>query len=156
MAALRVDPRDGFEKGAAIDAPITFDMGPGRIPLGSWDTLGLPHYSGGVVYSTTFSFQDDVDGQALLDLGKVRGSVDVTVNGVPCGTRLWHPYRFDISNAVQRGENRVEIRVFNTLGPHYGHGHPSAHVFENQTQSGIWGPVSIAICREVSLTLNRA
>jgi hypothetical protein len=36
------------------------------------------------------------------------------VNGRRAGS-LWHPpYRIDITTLVHRGENRIEVRVFNT------------------------------------------
>ena len=72
-----------------------------------------------------------------------------------CGVRLWHPYRFDITGAAKPGRNRIEIRVFNTLGPHFGVGHPSAHVFENQTKSGLFGPVSVNALKIVEMKLNK-
>jgi hypothetical protein len=94
-------------------------------------------------------------GGLILDLGRVRGTADVTVNGVACGARIWHPYRFDVAEAARPGKNDVRIRVFNTLGPHFGEGHPCAYVFENQTQSGIWGPVTITARERVELHLSK-
>ena len=38
----------------------------------------------------------------------------VTINGQPAGA-LWHPpYALEISKLLHSGENRIEIRVFNT------------------------------------------
>ena len=163
----RVEDQSGFggvtyrtttlmEAVANIGGAIRFKIGPGLMPLGSWDAMGLPHYSGGVVYTASVTFDEAPQGRVILDLGRVRGSVDVTVNGVPCGTRIWHPYRFDISQAVTTGENRLDIRVFNTLGPHFGDGNPTTFVFENQTCSGIYGPVSVSVCRSVEFQLKKA
>jgi len=155
VAALRVQSVAGYERGAALLRPITFEMGEGRIGLGSWDELGLAHYAGGLVYSKEVTLPA-VDGmRVLLDLGRVRGSADVTVNGVGCGTRLWHPFRFDVTDAAKEGVNRVEIRVLNTLGPHFAVGHPSAHVHENHTKSGIFGPVTLAAVKPVTVALTR-
>ncbi|MBI4580729.1 MAG: hypothetical protein HY718_13565 [Planctomycetes bacterium] len=154
-AALRIECASGDTRGAALWGPIEFEMGAGRIPLGSLDELGLPHYAGGIRYLATVSVPA-AKGRAILDVGRVRGSVDVTVNGRACGTRLWHPYRFDVTQAVRPGDNRIEIRLLNTLGPHFGVGHPSWHVFENQTKSGVYGPISITTIEPVELRLNRA
>jgi len=155
VAALRIAPVAGFEAGAALLEPVTFEVGPGRIPLGSWDVLGLPHYAGGLVYAATVSLPEAPAGPVTLDLGRARGSVDVRVNGVDCGTRLWHPYRFDLAPGAKAGENRIEIRVLNTLGPHFATGHPSAHVYKNHTVSGIFGPVTVDATAPIVITLSK-
>jgi len=155
VAAMRIKSKMGFARGAALLAPITFEMGPGRMPLGSWDELGLPHYAGAVVYSTQVTLPEKASSRFILDLGHVRGTAEVIVNGVACGKRLWHPYRFDITEAAKAGENAVEIRVFNTLGPHFGVGHPSWHVFEGQTKSGLFGPISVNVIKPVEIRLEK-
>lgn len=154
MAALRIASTAGFEEGAAIEAPVTFEMGEGRIPFGSWDELGLPHYSGGLVYAATLDLAVAPDRRVVLDLGRVRGSAEVRVNGRDCGVRIWHPYRFDITDAVRAGKNTIEMRVFNTLGPHFAVGHPSRHVFEGHTKSGIFGPVAVYATQVCTLELS--
>ena len=153
VAALRIVAVLGFEKGAAIESPITFETGPGTIPLGSWDELGLPHYAGGLRYTERVQLHQRDGARVILDLGRVRGTAEVLVNGKPCGTRIWHPYRFDITDAARDGDNEVSIRVLNTLGPHFADGHPSAHVKDNQTQSGIFGPVSVLRIMPATMTL---
>ena len=155
LAALRIESVYGFERGAALLEPITFKVGEGTIPLGSWDELGLPHYAGGLQYTMEFDLPEGAGSYAVLDLGRVRGSAAVTVNGQPGGTRVWHPYRFDISGAVKVGSNRVEVRVFNTLGPHFAAGHPSAHVYEGHTKSGIFGPITVTAREPVVLELKQ-
>jgi len=155
IAALRLESMAGFEQGAALLEPITFTMGEGRIPLGSWDELGLPHYAGAVVYAQDVTLPDTPGATTVLDLGRVRGSADVTVNGHACGTRILHPYRFDITRALRPGVNHLEIRVFNTLGPHFDAGHPSAHVKEGQTKSGIYGPVRIHALEPIRMELTQ-
>lgn len=155
VAVLRIENAPGFERGAALDGPITFQVGPGRVDLGSWDELGLSHYSGGVHYETDVTLEPRAGRRLVLDLGHVRGSADVTVNGVACGVRLWHPYRFDITAAARAGANHIDVRVLNTLGPHFGVGHPSAHVQPNHTKSGLFGPVSVRAVEEVELRLER-
>ncbi len=153
VAALRIVTVLGFEKGAAIEEPITFETGPGTIPLGSWDELGLPHYAGGMRYIVPVQIAEKDGARTILDLGRVRGTAEVVVNGKSCGTRIWHPYRFDITDAVKTGGNEVSVLVLNTLGPHFADGHPSPYVKENQTQSGIFGPVSVLRITPASMTL---
>ena len=155
VAALRIEALPGFERGAALLAPVTFDVGEGSLACGSWDEAGLPHYSGGIAYSVVFDLAElpKEGGRVVLDLGRVRGSADVTVNGKPCGARAWHPYRFDIAAAAQAGANRVVIRVFNTLGPHFADGHPGGHVYDNHTKSGLFGPVRVQPLEPVTIPL---
>jgi hypothetical protein len=157
VAALRIETTPGFERGGALLAPVTFDVGEGTLACGSWDESGLPHYSGGIAYSTTFDLAQvpAEGGRVVLDLGHVRGSADVTVNGKPCGARAWHPYRFDVAGAAQAGANRVVIRVFNTLGPHFGEGHPGGHVYDNHTKSGIFGPVCAQVLNPVTIPMTQ-
>lgn len=155
VAALRIASIAGYAEGAAILAPITFAMGPGQIGLGSWDELGLPHYCGGVLYSKEVHLTPAPGKKTYLDLGRVRGTAEVAVNGAPCGVRIWHPYLFDISNAVKEGPNHIEIRVFNTLGPHFATGHPSQHVYENHTKSGLLGPVTVSTGAVVEMELTK-
>ena len=38
----------------------------------------------------------------------------VTINGQPAGA-LWHPpYRLDVTSLLKPGDNKIEIRVYNT------------------------------------------
>jgi alpha-L-rhamnosidase len=155
IAALRIESIVGFEEGAALLEPITFKTSNGMIPYGSWDQLGLPHYSGGMAYAKNIEIAKHPSTRYILDLGRVRGAAEVLVNGKPCGIRAWHPFRFDLTDAARQGANSVEIHVFNTLGPHFAVGHPSKHVFENHTVSGIFGPVALHGLREVELRLDK-
>lgn len=55
-------------------------------------------------------------GRKVLDLGTVYETAGVYVNGRSAGVRLASPYRFDLSDLLQEGENHVAIEVTNTLG----------------------------------------
>ena len=155
-AALRIQSVPGYEAGAAILAPITFDVGEGVIPLGSWDELGLPHYSGGLVYETQVYADSMGASRWTLDLGHVRGVVALEINGEPVGVRLWHPYSWDVTDALIAGDNTVTLKVYNTLGPFFDVGHPSRHVFKGQTKSGIFGPITLTRQSEYRTRLGKA
>jgi hypothetical protein len=47
----------------------------------------------------------------VLDLGEVYYTAEVSINGKAVGKRIWKPFRFDITDYVQSGENVLEIRV---------------------------------------------
>ncbi len=82
--------------------------------LDSWLEWGLDKFSGFVEYHKSFEL-DDSRSQIRLDLGDVKHTVEVWVNDQPIGYRLWPPFRFDISDAVKKGENHLHIRVGNLL-----------------------------------------
>lgn len=143
--ALLITQAPGRYGGAAFKAPVRFEVGPGRMPLGSWHELGLPHYSGGLRYRQTLRLPPEFVGRRVwLDLGQVRGTAEVEVNGRKVGVRLWKPYRFEVTRFVQPGENTFAITVYNTLGPHFGSGaYPTPYVYPGQEVSGILGPVRL-------------
>jgi hypothetical protein len=80
--------------------------------------------------------------EVLLDLGDVRTSAEVTVNGRLLGVRLAPPFVFDVTEAVQSGDNEIEIEVLNTLANYMSAGH-SKYVYKGQTVSGLLGPVTL-------------
>ncbi|GLY84440.1 glycosylhydrolase-like jelly roll fold domain-containing protein [Actinoallomurus iriomotensis] len=143
--ALRVRTRPGHEGGAALAAPVRFTVGPGRIELGDWETAGLAEYSGGVRYRRRIDLPEAAP--VTLDLGRVRGTAEVTVNGHPAGTRVCSPYRFDLTDAVQPGENEIEILVYGTLAPYLDAVSPTHFVFPGQRVSGLFGPVHLLVRR---------
>ncbi|NJP88413.1 hypothetical protein HCN51_02875 [Nonomuraea sp. FMUSA5-5] len=126
----------GAQAGAALAGPVRFTCGPGRMRLGDWEEQGLAGYSGGVRYRTTVPASS---GPALLDLGRVRGSAEVSVNGRPCGVRVCSPYVFEVE--LDDGDNLVEILVLGTLAPFMDEVSPTHFVFPGQRTTGLFGPV---------------
>ena len=76
----------------------------------------IRYYSGTVVYKTTFRWKSKVKEaqQVYLNLGKVCDLATVRVNGIDCGTIWTAPYRADITVALKKGVNELEIEVTNT------------------------------------------
>ncbi len=99
-------------------------------PLGSWTTVDS-RYSGSAWYERTFVFEAVNDRQWILDLGEVREVAEIAVNGTSVGSRLWPPYRLDVTSALRPGENSVRVRVTNT----------GANVRGQALPSGLLGPV---------------
>ncbi len=144
VAAVRVAHEPGCYAGAAIPEPVKVETGPGQLLTGDWSDQGLGSYSGAVVYRQTFALPAEPVGQKLvLDLGRVDATASVKVNGEEAGIRAWAPYRFDITSLVRAGENSLEIKVANALANHYEAYTPAVHVYEWQTESGLFGPVRI-------------
>ncbi len=72
-----------------------------------------PHFSGKIRYKATLCIDEIKD--YVLDLGKVGQVASVRLNGEDIGLRMCAPFRFDISKALIKGENKLEITVSNTL-----------------------------------------
>jgi hypothetical protein len=138
-AELRLDTSPGFEGGAALDGPVRFACGPGQARLGDWESQGLAGYSGGVRYRKTIT----LPGPAVLDLGRVRGTAEVLVDGRLAGVRICSPYRFELD--VDGGEHTLDILVLGTLGPYLDETGPTHFVFQGQRVTGLFGPVRIML-----------
>ena len=75
-----------------------------------------PHFSGTMLYECTFTL--DAPAACLeIDLGQVYETAQVFLNGREIGVRIAPPYVFRAEgNLAQAGENRLLVRVVNTLG----------------------------------------
>jgi hypothetical protein len=98
-----------------------------------------PDFSGTLRYDTVFYLENTPE-KALLSLGEVYETADVSMNGVSVGVRICPPYRFDISGLLKKGENFLRIDVVNTL-VHEKKDVSSA--FAAIEPSGLLGPVNI-------------
>jgi hypothetical protein len=87
--------------------------------LFSWpesEVDGIKYFSGTAVYSTEFRVSDSLADEAHslhLDLGDVRETAEVRVNGEPAGILWKPPYRIDVTKLLVPGPNRLEIAVTN-------------------------------------------
>ena len=76
----------------------------------------------------------------VLDLGRVLVAAEVLVNDRSAGVRLARPFQFDLTELIRTGTNTLEVRVANTIAPHY--------TVTNRVQIGthlrILGPVTFA------------
>ncbi|GAA2073958.1 glycosylhydrolase-like jelly roll fold domain-containing protein [Actinomadura alba] len=148
--ALRIECAPGHAGGAALAGPVRFEAGTGRITLGDWESAGLAEYSGGVRYRRRIAAPVGADlapgdgvTRTVLDLGRVRGTAEVVVNGRPVGVRVCSPYTFDVTEALRDGENEIEVLVLGTLAPYLDAVSPTHFVFPGQRVSGLIGPVRV-------------
>jgi hypothetical protein len=139
-AALRIRTRPGFTAGAALAGPVEFRVGTGLVKLGDWQSVGLAEYSGGVRYRTRVEPAGPFS-KAVIDLGAVRGTAEVVVNGRSLGIRVCAPYAFEVTSALRTGVNEIEVLVFGTLAPYLDAASPTHFVFSGQRVSGLMGPV---------------
>jgi hypothetical protein len=98
------------EGGPVLPAPATIEQ------LGSWTDLAdaeAQRFAGAACYSTIVKLPGNPADRWLLDLGDVRESARVRVNGKPAGVVMAHPFRLDVTDFLIAGDNRIEIEVTN-------------------------------------------
>jgi hypothetical protein len=127
--------------GSAWEGPAVVETVPAPIAIGSWRHQGLASWSGGVAYSREVRAAGGE--HIVLDLGRVRGSVRVEVNGAMEAEAFCEPFRFDLSSALRLGANKVTVTVYNTLAPYLDAASPTIWTFPSQLESGILGPVTL-------------
>jgi hypothetical protein len=91
--------------------PVTFAT------LQSWsqsDDARIRYFSGAAVYANIFTFDAKPAGNLYLDLGKVCVMAKVKINGQYAGGAWTPPYRVNITDVVNAGENTIEVEVVNT------------------------------------------
>jgi len=104
---------------------VSFDPkwgGPEKImfnSLSDWSQrpeTGIKYYSGKAIYRKSFNFSDGslaAGKQYFLDLGLVKNLARVRLNGRDLGVVWCYPWRVDVTDAIQAGDNHLEIEVAN-------------------------------------------
>ena len=72
-----------------------------------------PNFSGKIEYLTEFKY--DGGKNAYLEFENVGENAELFVNGKSCGMKVCPPYRFDVTDCVKVGANRVKLEVYTTL-----------------------------------------
>jgi hypothetical protein len=118
-----------FETSAEITGEwtVNFDPswgGPATVvfpELLDWTThsdTGIKYYAGSAVYNKTFSMDSELGAgkQYFLKLGSVKdvGIAEVKINGIDKGILWTAPFRVEITEELQEGENTLEIKVVNS------------------------------------------
>jgi hypothetical protein len=106
---VRFDPRWGGPGDVRFDDLIDWTLHPDP---------AVKFYSGTAVYKKTFTMpQTFRPGQGvLLDLGRLEdvGIAKVILNGLDLGILWTPPFQADLTNAIQKGENTLEVEVVNS------------------------------------------
>jgi hypothetical protein len=146
QVAIRINMEKGKYAGAVFEEPVKLWLEGGIIKSGLWKDYALPTYSGIVVYKQKFQLNEtEIQKEISLDLGEVLVASEVFVNGKSAGVKVAKPFKFNISNLVKQGENEIEVRVANTLAPHYSL--PRRAMNLGPVESGLIGPVHLRISR---------
>jgi hypothetical protein len=94
-------------------------------PLKSWEDLGTRSFGGPAVYRKQFNLAALPAGKRVyLEIADVRDYARIRVNGAVFEAKAWQPYRWDITNSLQAGNNDVQINVFATSAGRGGPGGP--------------------------------
>jgi len=72
----------------------------------------IRYFSGHARYTTSFKYKGNTC--VTLHLGEVHDIGHVWVNGIDCGIAWTAPYEVDITKALKKGKNKLEIEVVNT------------------------------------------
>lgn len=74
----------------------------------------IKYYSGTATYSSKFNYAKNKENQQMyIDLGKVGVMATIKINGKTIGTTWVAPYKLKINDALNDGENTIEIEVVN-------------------------------------------
>lgn len=104
---------------------VAFQKDRGAPSLATFDHLesytgnsdpGIKYFSGTATYTKSITAPADwfKKGEELwLNLGEVKNIAQVTVNGKSLGILWKSPFRINVTNALQPGQNKVEVRVTN-------------------------------------------
>ena len=130
---------------------------PISIKLGEWSDITGRDFSGSGIYETHFK---NTEKNTVLDLGDVRHTCEVFLNGQSLGIRVMKPYRYEISADMLTEDNLLQIRVSNTPGNQHQYtksfdkykswqlsGYKGVQdLFDRDTlDSGLFGPVILLI-----------
>jgi len=100
-----------FQAGRGAPAQSEFEN------LASWTENmdeGIKYFSGTASYRNDFNLESKKEGsRIILDLGDVKNLAEVLVNGKNCGVVWKSPFKVDITDALQVGENQLEVQVTN-------------------------------------------
>jgi hypothetical protein len=115
------------------------------VEIGDWTQQGLPFFSGTGIYRTTVDVPEEFfdGGRIYLEAECGEDVLEVIVNGNDPLILPWHPYRADITDLLDKGQNDFELRVTNTL----------VNILEAQPkESGLFSPPRLVHVHRYELT----
>ena len=93
---------------------------PATIVLDSLSSLtnhkdeGVKYFSGSATYSKSFEVKKELGkSKVFLDLGRVGDIAEIILNGKKLDILWTAPFRIEITNALKKGKNQLEIKVTN-------------------------------------------
>jgi hypothetical protein len=161
----------GIPAAYALNISWKLTLGDHSLPLNelkSWTEMpDVRFFSGRGVYQAEFPAPDFSGLGVELDLGRVHETADVRLNDQPVGVAWMRPYRLDVTQALRKGNNRIQVDVTNLLinqilgmGPidysevfaKFGRRFPAGEewdVIREPLPSGLLGPVTLVFYKRV-------
>jgi hypothetical protein len=141
---LRFGAARGRSGGNLVEGPVEATLAAVPADLVPWADLGLRSLAGSVTYRRSVRLPALADGDRfILDLGAVRGTAEVVVNGTRAGAAVYCPYRIEVTGLLSEGDNDVEIVVRGTLAGYLDDVSPTPAIAAGQTHGGLFGPVRL-------------
>lgn len=139
---ISANPELGYEGAAFFTEPVRLGCDTGTVPLGNWSDFGaLKFFSGGIRYAKEVNLDLEKLGRKIeLDLGVVDATCEVKINGKSVNVLMNSPFKLDVTDFVQPGNNTIEVLVYSTLSNHY-QTVPSA--YRGEPHAGLIGPVRL-------------
>jgi hypothetical protein len=83
----------------------------------SWTKQGYPYFSGCIELSQVVYLEDGlVEGKKVFfKSDDLREIAELEINGNIIGLRPWQPYIFDVTGHIKPGENKISLKLWNTL-----------------------------------------
>jgi hypothetical protein len=143
VVSIRVEQTRGDYGGSALPDPVLIDCSAGLSQPGDWSEGSiLENYSGGAWYRKRVLLTEEQAGsEVIIDLGKVVATAEVHINDSLAGILVTAPWKIDVTKWIRKGDNKIEILVYNTLANHY-LTIPTKYR-GNSLQSGLLGPVKM-------------
>ena len=89
---------------------------PSDLSSDGWETQGFQFYSGSAVYSVELDLPDQPEGPVWLEVDARNNVVELMRDGTSLGTRVTHPYLFDVTEHVASGASRFDLKITNPVG----------------------------------------
>jgi len=102
------------ESVASLDGDWSVTLGDQQVTgaLKPWDELGAKTFSGTAVYKREFTPAAVPQGKHVyLDLGDAHEIASVRLNGHEFAAKPWPPYLWDVTSALTKGTNLLEVQV---------------------------------------------
>lgn len=76
---------------------------------------GIPNYIGDITLKQKFNLDEKyLEKRLILECSSFKNVIKAKINGKETNPRLWPPYKIDITELVQKGENTMEIIITTT------------------------------------------
>lgn len=145
---ILTEPTVSLRGAAAWSGPIRVTVASAPIEIGDWRAIGLGSWSGAVRYERELHVEAGAK-SLTLDLGRVRGSATIEVDGETVARLFCAPFRAELlapdpaAGQPAPSTIRVTVTVYNTIAPFLDETTPTSWTFPSQLVSGVLGPVTL-------------